>query len=173
MRPKEVDKRKFFGLWEAGTAEGKTHKRGIQTLLERKTKLYLAGIIDRVDSEYTVKAQYNLLSQFPRHARKTLTLDNGKENYNHQKLTRWLGIKTYFCDPYCPWQKGANENHNGILRRYIPKQADLTDLYQEDLDAIIEEINNRPRKCLNFQTQKEVFTRELKQSKIQKCSDSA
>src|SRR3989344_3458107 len=76
------------------------------------------------------------------------------------------------CDPYCAWQKGSNENHNGVLRRYIPKKADLTDLYQSELNAIIEEINQRPRKCLGYETPKEAFTKELKLVKIQKCSDS-
>ena len=99
-------------------------------------------------------------------------MDNGKENYNHHKLTRWLGVQTYFCDPYCAWQKGSNENHNGVLRRYIPKKADLTNLYPSELDAIIKEINERPRKCLNYETPEEAFQRELKYIKIQKCSDS-
>jgi IS30 family transposase len=152
--------------------EGKSHQGGIQTLLERKTRFFQARLLERIDSEYGVKAQRDMLQQFPRHARQTVTMDNGKENYNHGKLTRWLGIQTYFCDPYCSWQKGANENHNGVLRRYIPKKADLTGVLQEDLDAIIEEINQRPRKCLGYETPEEVFTRELKLSKMQKCSDS-
>lgn len=172
LRPKEVNKRRSFGHWEGDVVEGKNHQRSIQTLLERKTRYYQAKILERIDSEYGVKAQYDLLKLLPKEARKTITLDNGKENYNHQKLTRWLGIQTYFCDPYCSWQKGSNENHNGILRRYIPKRTDLTDLYQGELDAIIEEINQRPRKCLNYETPNEVFQRELKLAKMQKCSDS-
>ncbi len=172
MRPKEVERRKSFGHWEGDVVEGKNHQRSIQTLLERKTRFYQARIIERIDSEYGVKAQYELLKLFPKQARKTLTLDNGKENYNHQKLVNLLGIKTYFADPYCSWQKGSNENHNGILRRYIPKKTDLSDLYHVELDAIIEEINQRPRKCLNYETPKEAFTRELKLITMQKCSDS-
>lgn len=172
LRPKEVEKRKTFGHWEGDVVEGRAHQRGIQTLLERKTRFFQARILEKIDSEYGVKAQYDLLQSFPKEARKTLTLDNGKENYNHHKLVRWLGLRTFFCDPYCAWQKGSNENHNGILRRYIPKKADLTDFYQEELDAIIEEINGRPRKCLSYETPKEAFTRELKLVKMQKCSDS-
>lgn len=172
LRPKEVNKRRSFGHWEGDVVEGKNHQRSIQTILERKTRYYQATIIEKIDSEYGFKAQYELLSQFPKHARKTLTLDNGKENYNHHKLTRTLGMKTYFCDPYCSWQRGSNENHNGILRRYIPKKTDLTDLYQGELDAIIEEINNRPRKCLNYETPKEAFKKELNLATMQKCSDS-
>ncbi len=91
---------------------------------------------------------------------RSVTFDNGKENYNHTKLNQ-LGIKTYFCDPYCSWQKGANENHNGILRRYIPKKTDFTTFTQSELDFIIQEINDRPRKCLNYETSAEAFHREL------------
>ena len=172
LRPKEVEKRKTFGHWETDVVEGKAHQRGIQTLLERKTRYYQAKLLERIDSEFGVAAQREMLANYPKQARKTLTMDNGKENYNHHKLTRWLGIQTYFCDPYCSWQKGANENHNGILRRYIPKKADLRELTQEELDAIIEEINQRPRKCLGYETPEEAFTRELKLSTMQKCSDS-
>ena len=172
LRPKEVEKRKSFGHWEADVVEGKAHQRGIQTLLERKTRFFQAKLLERIDSEYGVRAQHAVLINFPKQARKTVTMDNGKENYNHQKLAQWLGIQTYFCDPYCAWQKGANENHNGVLRRYIPKKADLTDLSQPELDAIIEEINQRPRKCLGYETPEEVFKRELKSLTMQKCSDS-
>lgn len=172
LRPKEVDGRKSFGHWETDVVEGKAHQKGIQTLLERKTRFFQAKIIERIDSEYGVKAQYDVLASFPKEARKTLTMDNGKENYNHQKLIYWLGLKTYFCDPYCAWQKGSNENHNGVLRRYIPKKADLTNLSQLELDAIIEEINARPRKCLSYETSGEAFKRELKLATMQECSDS-
>lgn len=172
LRPKEVDMRKTFGHWEADTVEGKAHQGGIQTVLERKTRFYKAQLLPEIDSEYGVRAQRDLLGSFPKKARKTLTLDNGKENYNHEKLHRWLGIKTYFCDPYCAWQRGANENHNGVLRRYIPKKSDLYQLSQLELDEIIEEINERPRKCLQYETPQEAFTKELKLCKIPKCSDS-
>lgn len=172
LRPKEVEKRESFGHWEGDVIEGKAHQGGIQTLLERKTRFFQAKILAAIDSEYGVRAQHNILEKFPKEARKTLTIDNGKENYNHQKLIDSLGLQTFFCDPYCAWQKGSCENHNGVLRRYIPKKADLTDFYQMELDAIIEEINNRPRKCLNYETPKEAFTKELKLIKIQKCSDS-
>lgn len=172
LRPKEVEKRRSFGHWEGDVVEGRNHGRSVQTLLERKTRYFQARIIEKIDSEYGVKAQYSLLAQYPKQARKTLTLDNGKENYNHHKLTRWLGVKIYFCDPYCSWQKGSNENHNGVLRRYIPKKTELSDLYTGELEAIVEEINQRPRKCLNYETPEEAFQKELKLATIHKCSDS-
>ena len=172
LRSKTVDTRKTFGHWEADVVEGKGHDGGIQTLLERKTRFYQAKLLPEIDSEYGVRAQNSLLLCWPKRARKTITFDNGKENYNHFKLKKWLGLQTYFCDPYCSWQKGSNENHNGILRRYIPKGADLTGLSQEDLDAILEEINDRPRKCLGYETSSEAFLKELKFLQKPKCSDS-
>lgn len=169
LRPEEINSKKTFGHWEADTVEGKAHQKGIQTLLERKTRLYQAKILVNIDSEYGVKAQKDMLVSFPKKARKSVTFDNGKENYNHLKLQRWLKIQTYFCDPNCAWQKGSNEYHNGLLRRYIPKKADLTQLTQFELDEIVEEINNKPKKCLGYQTPREAFRKELKYNK---CSDS-
>lgn len=162
FRPKDVNLRRAFGHWEADVVEGRGHSGGIQTLLERKTRYYQARLLPNIDSEYGIRAQKRLLSGLPPRARRSVTFDNGRENYNHEKLRRDLHIKTYFCDPYAAWQKGANENHNGILRRYIPKKTDLSTLPQWELDLIIEEINNKPRKCLKYQTPKEAFQHELK-----------
>jgi transposase, IS30 family len=162
LRSKSVNQRKVFGHWEADVVEGKGHHMGIQTLLERKTRYYQARLLKNIDSEYGVKAQKKLLLKFPPKARKSVTFDNGRENYNHDQLKRDLHLKTYFCDAYAAWQKGSNENHNGILRRYIPKKTDLSILPQWELDLIIEEINNKPRKCLKYQTAKEAFNQELK-----------
>jgi transposase, IS30 family len=172
LRPEEVNNRTIFGHWEADVVEGKGHSGGIQTLLERKTRYYQARLIPNIDSEYGIKAQKSLLSKVPQQARYSVTFDNGRENYNHYQLTRDLDTKTYFCDPYAAWQKGAIENHNGVLRRYIPKKSDLTKLPQWELDFILEEINNRPRKCLNYTTPKEAFIAELKTLLSSKCSDS-
>lgn len=166
LRPEEINTREAFGHWEADVVEGKGHSGGIQTLLERKTRYYQARKLVNIDSEYGIKAQKEMLSKLPPLARQSVTFDNGRENYNHQQLQRDLGIKTYFCDPYSAWQKGANENHNGILRRYIPKKTDLSNLPQWELDFIIEEMNNKPRKCLKYQTPKEAFKQELKNSVI-------
>ncbi|MCL5091094.1 MAG: IS30 family transposase [Patescibacteria group bacterium] len=169
LRPEEINSKKIFGHWEADVVEGKGHEKGIQTLLERKTRYYQAKILLNIDSEYGVKAQKDILQSFPKKARKSVTFDNGKENYNHLKLQRWFNLKTYFCDPNCAWQKGSNEYHNGILRRYIPQKTDLSELTQFELDEILKEINNMPKKCLGYQTPREAFKKELK---CKKCSDS-
>ena len=161
LRPEEINNRSIFGHWETDVVEGKGHSGGIQSMLERKTRFYDGRILVNIDSEYGVKAQKEMLIKYPKGARQSLTLDNGRENFNHHKLIRDLGINTYFCDPHCPWQKGSNENHNGILRRYIPKKTDLTNITQFELNSILEEINNRPRKCLGYETPAEAFKREL------------
>ena len=150
-----------FGHWEVDVVEGKAHLMGIQTFLERKSRFYQATLMENIDSEFGIKAQLDLFSQLPKTARLSATFDNGRENYNHIKLKIFLGMKTFFCDPNCPWQKGSNENHNGVLRRYIPKRTDLTTVSQTELDAIIQEINDRPRKCLGYETPSEAFNREL------------
>lgn len=163
-RPEEVNQRNTFGHWELDVVEGKHHTGAAVTALERKTRYYQALKIPVIDSEVGIWAQKKLLTKYPLAATKSATFDNGKENYNHRELNH-LGIKTYFCDPYCSWQKGANENHNGILRRYIPKKTDFSTFTQEELNFILEEINNRPRKCLNYETSSEAFTRELQYAK--------
>ena len=171
QRPEEINNRSVFGHWETDVVEGKAHSGGIQSMLERKTRFYDGRLLINVDSAYGEKAQKEMLIQYPKKARQSLTLDNGKENFNHHKLIRDLGINTYFCDPHCPWQKGSNENHNGILRRYIPKKTDLTKITQFELNSILEEINNRPRKCLGYETPAEAFKRELQYYQLTRCSD--
>lgn len=168
-RQEEINNKSVFGHWETDVVEGKGHKQGIQSMLERKTRFYDCRLLPNIDSEFGHQAQVDMLVKYPKPARRSVTMDNGRENYNHHKLTRDYGIQTYFCDPNCAWQKGSNENHNGILRRYIPKKTDLSTISQTEIDWIVEEINNRPRKCLGYQTPREAFQKELK---LLKCSDS-
>jgi len=172
LRPEEMNQRLVFGHWEADVVEGKGHSGGIQAVLERKTRYYQAKLIPNIDSEYGIRAQKKLLSKLPEAARRSVTLDNGKENYNHEQLQRDLQTQTFFCDPYCSNQKASIENQNGILRRYIPKKTDLSTVAQWELDLIIEEINNKPRKCLDYATPREAFYQELKTVLSSKRSDS-
>lgn len=170
-RPGYINNLQAFGHWETDVVEGKNHNMGIQTILERKTRFYDAKLIENIDSINGFKAQRDLLTRHPKYATQSVTMDNGRENYDHIKLND-LDIKTFFCDPYCSWQKGSNENHNGILRRYIPKKTDLNTITQDDLNWVLEDINSKPRKCLEYETAKEAFTRELKSIKLKECSDS-
>src|SRR3972149_3456769 len=172
FRSEEIKTRKAFGHWEADVVEGKNHSGGIQAVQERKTRYYQGRLIPHIDSEHGIRAQKKLLEKYPKPARKSVTFDNGRENYNHEQLQRDLNMDTYFCDPYCSNQKASIENQNGILRRYIPKKSDLTTIKQWELDLIIEEINNKPRKCLGYLTPKEAFYQELKSVLISNRSDS-
>lgn len=159
-RPSIVETREEFGHWEGDTIEGKAHKNGVHTQVERKSRYVCAIKVDKIDSACAVKAQKKIFSPLPVQARKTVTLDNGRENHCHKELKE-LGISTFFCDPYSSWQRGTNEYHNGLIRRYLPKKTDFSDLTQEELDDIVHEINTRPKKCLGFYTSREVFLREL------------
>lgn len=163
LRPAVIETRAEFGHWEGDTVEGKAHRNGIHTEVERKSRFLAAQKVARIDSLCTIQAQEKIFTPLPDKARKTTTLDNGKETHLHFKLRVELGMQTFHADPYSSWQRGTNEYHNGLIRRYLPKKTDFDSLNQEDLDDIVEEINDRPRKCLGFYTPKEVFFKELSQ----------
>lgn len=161
-RPAEIEGRTTFGHWEGDTVEGQRAKKdGIHTEVERKSRKLLARKVARIASPETVAAQIQLFKQLPLAARRTTTLDNGREYHLHGHLTAALGLNVYFADPYSSWQRGTNENTNGLLRRYLPKRTDFITLSQDELDSIVEEINNRPRKCLGYATPNEVFLDEI------------
>ncbi len=160
-RPKAVDKRKKFGHWEDDTVEGKGHQNGLHTTLERMSRFYVVRKISRIASEETIVVQKQIFSKLPSHSVLSVTHDNGRENHLHYQLTDELGIRTYFADPYSSWQRGSNENANGILRRYFPKGTDFSRISQAEIDDVVWEINSKPRKCLGYNTAQEVFDYQL------------
>lgn len=160
-RPEKVNQRSEFGHWEGDTVEGKGHQDGIHTEVERLSRLLAARKVPAITSEEALKAQKEIFQPLPKVARQSTTLDNGRENHLHYQL-REINMGTYFADPYSSWQRGTNEHHNGLLRRYLPKGTYFANLAQEELEDIVWEINNRPRKCLNFNTPQEVFELHLK-----------
>ncbi len=161
-RPGEIETRQTFGHYEGDTVEGQRSKHdGIHTEVERKTRKLFAHKVGRIASRETTDAQLVIFATLPPAARHSTTLDNGREHHLHTELTARLGVNVYFADPYSSWQRGTNENTNGLLRRYLPKRTDFTTLSQQDLDEIVEEINNRPRKCLDYATPNEVFLTEI------------
>lgn len=161
-RPKKVNERTEFGHWEGDSIVGKNHKGGIHTEVERKTRFIMAQLVTDLTANQTAKVACNMFKNLPTKAGKSTTVDNGSEFTEHKKI----GIKTYFCDPYASWQKGTNENSNGLIRRYLPKKTDLTRMTQVELNDIIAEINSRPRKCLGYKTAQEVFVEELQTSGV-------
>jgi transposase, IS30 family len=157
-RPEEVKNRNEFGHWEGDSIEGKGHRGGIHTEVERKTRFMMATFIKDLTAGDTSNKASQMFRDLPIRAKKSTALDNGKEFVKHKQF----GLPTYFCDPYSSWQRGTNENSNGLIRRYLPKKADFSNYQQWELDDMIAEINNRPRKCLGFRTPQEVFEEELK-----------
>lgn len=161
LRPEEVNQRLEFGHWEGDSIEGKGHKNGAHTEVERISRKILCKKINSLKSEQTIMVQEKIFTNIPSPARKSTTLDNGRENHCHFRL-KGLGMKTYFADPYSAWQRGSNEHGNWLLRYYFPKGTDFGQVTEEDLQDVIEEINNRPRKILGYQTPNEVFNNLLK-----------
>lgn len=157
QRPPEVETREVFGHWEGDSIEGRKHQSGIHTQVERKTRFLKARLIKNLSARETMRAQTKIFYFLPKSARKSTTVDNGKEFTKHKQFK----LPVFFCDPYASWQKATNENTNGLIRRYLPKGTDFKTITQEELNDIVREINNRPRKCLGFRTSQEEFQKEL------------
>ncbi len=157
QRPAVVETRQRIGDWEGDTLEGAKGKGALATHVERKSRyLIVAKLADK--KAVTMNAQSVMSFQkLPRSTRQTLTVDNGKEFSLFKELEANTGLTVYFADPYASWQRGTNENTNGLLRFYFPKGTDFQAIAEEELNLIIEKVNHRPRKCLNYQTPHEVF----------------
>jgi len=155
-RPVEVNTRERVGDWEADTVIGKNHKGAVITLDERKSKLRLAAPLPGKKAKYVKKAIITLLSPVKQFV-ETITFDNGKEFSLHKEIARKIECDTYFAKPYHSWERGQNENANGLLRQYFPKSMELLDVTVQQVLSAVDKLNNRPRKCLNFQTPYEVF----------------
>lgn len=156
-RPTVIEDRKQFGHWESDSIVGAHGSGGIHTTVERRSRYFQAIKIGQITARATVNAQIVLFAGLPAHAARSVTADNGSEFAFHYELADTLAIPTYFADPYSAYQRGSNEHFNGRLRRYLPKGTSFTDLTQEELDAYVGEINNRPRKILGWATPAEIF----------------
>lgn len=156
-RPEIVEQRKRLGDWEADTIIGKGGRGAIVTLVERKSRLTLLEKIKRRTAEATEKAIVSLLQ--PYHLQTlTITFDNGKEFANHQEIGKQLQADTYFAHPYASWERGTNENTNGLIRQYFPKGSDFSSITDDQIIFVKERLNSRPRKCLDFQDPLMVFS---------------
>jgi transposase, IS30 family len=167
-RPSIVNRRIRFGDWESDLMEGaKTSKMVLSVQKELKSQyVFLKKLRDK-SAEETKRDITRKLKQFPKSLRRTITFDNGRENTKHMMVTKILGIKTYFCDPYSSWQKGSVENVIGLIRQYIPKGTDLNVITEDQIKEIEYKLNNRPRKCLGYRTPHQVLSKHLKNLGVQ------
>jgi IS30 family transposase len=157
-RPAEAEDRAVPGHWEGDLLLGKGMS-GIATLVERTSRFVMLVELEGIKSEQVLAALAEHILTLPEQLRRSLTWDQGVEMARHAQFTIDTGLQIYICDPKSPWQRGSNENTNGLLRQYFPKRvADFRTLTQADLDAVAAELNGRPRKTLGFMTPSEKFT---------------
>lgn len=161
-RPDIVEQRQRIGDWESDSVESKDYKPGINTLVERQTGLVFISKLFNRTSRATTTAIVKRLDYLPLKAKQTITFDNGPENSNWPELERKTNTKTYFCNPYHSWERGTNENTNGLIRDYFPKKTDFTTIHGREIKRVEDDLNNRPRKRLNFKTPLEVFSVALR-----------
>lgn len=155
-RPAVVDRKKRIGDWEGDTVIGGGRKGVLVTLVERKSRYTLAYPLRSKHSAGVTQAIIDLLRPH-KPACKTLTFDNGKEFAEHEFIGKCLQARVYFAHPYCSWERGLNENHNGLLRQFFPKETNLLKVSQIQVDDAVYALNHRPRKCLGYRTPHEVF----------------
>ena len=155
-RPASVEDRAVPGHWEGDLLFGSKNSQ-IATLVERRTRYAMLVKVTGKDSETVINALIKHARKLPEELYKSLTWDRGKEMAEHKRFTLATNIQVYFCDPQNPWQRGTNENTNGLLRQYFPKGTDLSDYSQAKLNAVARQLNERPRKTLNFETPAERF----------------
>jgi transposase, IS30 family len=160
-RPDVINRRRRYGDWEGDTIVGKSRHSALVTLVERKSGYARIGRVDSMKSDMTMRVAKGRLKDLPLSLRRSMTFDNGKEFAEHRKLTRGLGLEVYFADPYASWQRGANENLNGLLRQFFPKGIDFTQISHRQVARVERLINERPRKRLDYRTPAEILAARL------------
>lgn len=157
QRPKEVAARQRFGDWEGDTIQGKPGTGCVATMVERKSRYLVAAKLEDKKAATLTEKCIKAFGPIPRRMRQTLTLDNGSEFANFKELEKKTRLTVYFADPYAAWQRGANENTNGLLRQYFQKGIDFRETDEVAVAEAVRRLNNRPRKCLGYRTPHEVF----------------
>ena len=165
-RPLEVQERSRFGDWEGDLLLGKSQQGAVVSLVARNSLMLLARKVQTKQSEEVITAVVAALEDLPASWARTITFDNGTEFYHHQRITDELGMTIFFADPYAAYQRGVNENTNGLLRQYLPKGISFENLSQRQLDTIVHELNHRPRRTLGYRTPHEVFEANRKNAPV-------
>jgi IS30 family transposase len=160
-RPQEVEGRLVPGHWEGDLILGAGGASAIGTLIERTTRMVVLVHMPTRKADVAACAFAGALNAIPAPLRKTLTYDQGKEMAEHERLALTTGMRIFFADPHSPWQRGANENINGLLRQYLPKGMSFASITQADLDIVATSLNDRPRKALAYATPNEHFKKLL------------
>ena len=159
-RPASVDTRRQVGHWEGDLIVGAQQRSAVATLVERKMRLtLLIGLPDGHSAQHVGDALITTFTQLPLRLRRTLTWDQGNEMFHHERIEAATGLKIYFADPHSPWQRGSNENTNGLVRQYLPKGTDLSIWDDDHLRQFADKLNDRPRLCLNDKTPAELLKR--------------
>lgn len=162
-RPERIENRKTFGHWEGDSILfGSCRKQSIVTLLERKSRTLILLKNEATNSHTVMGNIKSAFQDLPKKARLTMTFDQGAEFANYSQLERALACRVYYCQARSPWQKGSNENMNGRLRPYLPRDANIASIDQDDLNELAHHMNNTPRKCLGFKTPREVYVQNCK-----------
>ena len=160
-RPKEVENRTVPGHWESDLVVGRKNLSAIGTLVERTTRTTILVPLKAKDAPSVRKAFARVVKRLPKEAMLSLTHDRGTEMAEHELFTKDTQVQVYFADPHSPWQRGTNENTNGLIRDYFPKGTDFSQVSVAQLKRVQRELNERPRKTLGWQSPKEAFTRLL------------
>jgi len=160
-RPPEVESRSIAGHWEGDLIMGNAHKSAMGTIVERKTRTVILVPLKAKDATSVRKAFEKELKTLPDQMRLSMTYDNGKEMTQHKLFTQNTKIKVYFAHPYSPWERGTNENTNGLIRQYFPKGTDFNTITKKEIKLAQNQLNARPRKTLNWKTPREVFQQEI------------
>lgn len=156
-RPKIISRRKRYGDWEGDTVVSKQSKNCLLTLVERKSRFTIIVKLPRCTKELVKNAIIASLKEYPPQLRKSITLDNGPENFEYEEVSKALNADVFFCHPYSSYERGSNENTNGFVRRYFPKQTDFRNVSQEDAAYVQHLRNSGPMKCLNKKTPASLF----------------
>ena len=170
VRPPEIEDRLVPGHWEGDLIKGMGNASAVGTLVERTSGYLMLVKMNDATATSAVEGFSAALNRMPLAVRKSMTYDQGREMTRHAEITQKTGVAIYFCDPHSPWQRGSNENINGLIRQYLPKGTDLSQHSQEELDEIAFSLNRRPRQRFGFRCPIEVLT-EVMQKEMALCDN--